>query len=252
MVEFENRDEVTVVRLRHGKVNALDLELLSELNDKLDELEKSPSKAIVLTGFGGAFSAGVDLLRVVDEGRPYVDRFVPMLTASLLKLFTFPKPTVAAINGHAIAGGAILAWACDHTIMALNSGMIGIVELLVGVPFPSLPLEIVRYAVPAEQFQSLVYSGDLFDAEKAFELGLINSALPAAELETAALERARKYANIPSESFSATKKLMRQPALDRYERYAASLDAETKKIWAKDEILQSISTYLDKTLRRKK
>ena len=143
MIERETRGEVAVLRLAHGKVNAIDVELLEELEEELTAAERSPARALVLTGRGTSFSAGVDLFRVVEEGRFYLELFLPVLSRALGRLFTFPRPVVAAANGHAIAGGAILAFACDHRIVADGPARIGVPELQVGVPFPCLPLEIV-------------------------------------------------------------------------------------------------------------
>ena len=87
-------------------------------------------------------------------------------------LFVFPKPCVAALNGHAIAGGAILAFACDHRLM--SGGRIGVPEPLVGVPFPPLAMAIVRYAVPKPHLQPMVYFGKTMDAEAAKEMGIVD------------------------------------------------------------------------------
>ena len=97
-------------------------------------------KAVIVTGSGSSFSAGVDLFRVIKDGPEYGRRFLPVLDDFLRAALTLPKPMVAAINGHAIAGGCILAAACDHRIMTEGNGRIGIPELAVGVPFPALPL----------------------------------------------------------------------------------------------------------------
>src|SRR5215468_4228936 len=117
-IEIDEVDGVAVVRMAHGKVNALDLELLAELTDVFLAARSSQAEAVVLTGAGRAFSAGVDLYRILDGGPDYVRAFLPALNETFLAVFALGKPTIAAINGHAIAGGAILAAACDHRIMA--------------------------------------------------------------------------------------------------------------------------------------
>jgi enoyl-CoA hydratase len=143
MLETEDRSGVTVLRLQHGKVNALDTELLRAITAAMGDLD--PGAAVVITGAGSAFSAGVDLKRIVDGGQPYVREFLPALTEMFLAVFDHPGPVVAAVNGHAIAGGCVLAAACDVRTMA--GGRIGLAELSVGVPFPTVALEIMRHAI---------------------------------------------------------------------------------------------------------
>ena len=132
MLDVEQRSGVALVRLRHGKVNALDLELLQALTAALRDVDESA--AVVITGTGTAFSAGVDLQRILAGGPSYVQEFLPALSAAFMAIFDRPGPVLAAINGHAIAGGCVIAAACDVRVM--SQGKIGLAELSVGVPFP--------------------------------------------------------------------------------------------------------------------
>ena len=109
------------------------------------------------------FSAGVDLFRVIDGGAAYPDRFLPAMRRFFQTLLTFPKPVVAAVNGHAIAGGCIIAAACDYRIMATGNGRIGVPELSVGVPFPTLPFVIVGARVAPSAFRQLVFGARLVE-----------------------------------------------------------------------------------------
>ena len=130
MLSTYDRDGVTVVELDRGPVNALDLELLGALTAAFERAD-SP---VVLTGAGRTFSAGVDLRRIVEEPDSYVAEFLAALARAFLAVFTHPRPTVAAINGHAIAGGCLFALCCDTRVM--GAGTIGLTELAVGVRFP--------------------------------------------------------------------------------------------------------------------
>lgn len=251
MVNMESHDAIAVLTLDHGKVNLIDVDLLSELIQRLDEVEEAPARAAVLTGAGASFSAGVDLFKIINGGKAYLDKFLPKLTEGLYRLFTFPKPIVAAVNGHAIAGGCLLAWSCDTCLMAQNSGRIGVVELAVGIPFPSLPLEIVRFTVPVHAFQTVVYSGRTYEPEDALKLGLVDEVVEAEKLMEQAFRLARQLATIPPDSFATTKRLMRQPTLDRHERFKQTIDQETARIWASKEILEVIRAYLEKTVGKK-
>ncbi len=251
MIHTETRGAVAIVRLEYGKVNLLDADMLAAIIAKLDELEKQDHHALVLTGAGSSFSAGVDLFKVVVGGGPYLQKFIPLLSAALLKLFIFPKPLVAAVNGHAIAGGCILACACDHRLMAEGSGRIGVAELQVGVPFPALPLEIMRFAVDLKYLQEMVYTGATYSPTEAKARGIIDDIVKPEELLDRAIAAAERLGAIPAESFRLTKLLLRQPAVDRSERYGKINDPEAQKIWASEKIQKVIREYLERTVRKK-
>ena len=155
------------------------LELCDALTAQLDECARSDAGALVLTGDGRMFSAGVDLVRIVNGGAAYVRAFLPSLNRMLETLFSLPKPVVAAVNGHAIAGGCVIACAADYRMMAREPGRIGIPELLVGVPFPVVPLEIMRFAVPPQYLQALAYRGLTLTADLALQHGLVDAVVDA-------------------------------------------------------------------------
>src|SRR5258707_11749875 len=106
----------------------------------------SSARAVVLTGTGAIFSAGVDLLRLLEGGAPYIRKFLPALSTMLATVFSHPAPVVAAINGHAIAGGCVLACAADRRLVVRDGGRSGLTEFPVGVPFPSSAMVIKRCA----------------------------------------------------------------------------------------------------------
>src|SRR5262249_21384664 len=145
MINTERVGDTIIIRLDHGKVNALDVELLVALREELDSLQASTASAIVLASARQVFCAGVDLVRGINEPPSYADPLVHAITTTLGALFAYPVPTVAAINGAAIAGGCVLACACDYRLIVAGA-QIGVTDLVVGVPFPSAALAVVQYA----------------------------------------------------------------------------------------------------------
>jgi len=250
MFDVKTDAGVAVVTIRHGKANALDIELCEALAHCFHDLKGSNANAVVVTGQGKMFSAGVDLVRLSAGGADYVRRFLPALSRFYDAVFFHPKPVVAAINGHAIAGGCVLACCADRRIMARGSGRIGVTELLVGVPFPALPMEIVRFAVSAQHLPELVLSGATDDTDAAVRHGWIDEAVEADALMERALGAARQLAALSPAAFALTKRQLRQPALERLERSAAETDRRATDIWAAADTLGYVRDYVARTLRK--
>jgi enoyl-CoA hydratase/carnithine racemase len=249
VIVLTRHGSVTVLRMTHGKANALDLEFSEALTAQLDDCLQSDARALVLTGDGRMFSAGVDLLRVMNGGAAYVRTFLPSVNKMFDTLFTFPKPVVAAVNGHAIAGGCVMACAADYRMMAREPGRIGIPELLVGVPFPVVPLEIMRFAAPRQYLQAMAYRGLTLTAESALQHGLVDAVVDAERLFDEAVAMAESLAAIPSAAFSLTKRQVREPTRRRI-RAGAAVDADVQDAWASPETLHAIREYVARTLKR--
>ena len=225
MLKTYDRDGVTVVELDHGPVNALDLELLRALTATVERAD-SP---VVLTGAGRIFSAGVDLRRIVEGADSYVADFLTALARAFLAVFTHPRPTVAAINGHAIAGGCLFALCCDTRVMA--AGKIGLTELAVGVRFPRSGLEIVRYALGA----------DTVDRDEALRLGVIDEITEPAVLLGRAVALASQLGSYPAAVYAATKCDLQRPVL---EAINAGGDAAVTAAWSSPETRQLLTDQL--------
>jgi enoyl-CoA hydratase len=249
LISVETRGPVAVIRLARGKANAMDTDLCREITARFGGLADSGHRAAVLTGDGPMFSAGVDLLRLRDGGTAYLDEFLPALSEAFLAVFDSPVPVVAAVNGHAIAGGCVLACACDHRVMNAEQGRMGVTELLVGVPFPVTPLEILRFAVGTHRLKELTYYGRTYPAGQALRLGLTDEAVPAESVLARAAEVAGELAALPAEALRHTRRQLRGPALERISRDRAADDAVVREMWASAEAQEKLTGYVSKTLR---
>lgn len=250
MIERTERDDILTLRLAHGKASAMDVELVEAISAEMTLAAAGPARAVIVTGTGSIFSAGVDLFRMLEGGAEYVQRFVPSLTRMLLDVFSFPKPLVAAVNGHAIAGGCILALAADVKLMAAGNGRIGVPELLVGVPFPPAILEAVRFALPPQHLQALIYGGRTVPSEDAVRFGFVDEAVEPAQLEERAFAVASQLAAIPAESFRLTKRQLRDAALHRARRYENELGGDSTKVWGDPAVHAHIRAYLERTVKK--
>ena len=249
MFSCEREEGVAVLRLEHGKVNAMDLPLCDALTKQLAVLAADSCQAVVLTGAGNSFCAGVDLVRLSEGGPEYVKQFLPAMDTLFHTLLTFPKPMVAALNGHALAGGCIIAACCDYVVMADGQGRGGVTGLAVGVPFPMLPLEIVRARVTERDGRDLVYSARTVLPAEAMAMGLVNEVVPAASLLPRAMEAATRFAAIAPVTFGITKRAMLAPILARV-RDAAAIDADVTRAWQGDEVLSRVRAFLERRAKR--
>jgi enoyl-CoA hydratase len=248
VIELTRRGNVAVLRMMHGKANTMDLEFCEALTARLDECRQAPTAALVITGDGPMFSAGVDLRRVLQGGADYLRAFLPALIKTFEMVFAYEKPVVAAVNGHAIAGGCVLACAADRRIMARQEGRIGIPELLVGVPFPAAALEIMRFAVAPPHFQALVYSGATLPAERALEQGLVDTLVQPDALLDHAIGVAAGMAAIPADVFAFTKRQLREPALARIRDADPRVTRAAQDTWESPATLAAIGDYVGRTL----
>ncbi len=251
MFTTEQRGHVTLVRMHHGKVNAFDVDFTNALIAELEKLERSDAtSAVVLTGTGSVFSAGVELRRLMDGGRDYIRAFLPLLCDAFFRTFTFPKPLVAAVNGHAIAGGCILACACDYRVMADGGGRVGTPELSVGVPFPGMALEILRLAVPPHRLQAVIYGGLTCTPSAALANGFVDELAPPEACVDRAVEFAARLGALPPVSFALTKRLIRGPGRDRAVAGLRSIEEEVLEAWLSPRVLDAVQSYVDRTLRK--
>jgi enoyl-CoA hydratase len=248
MIQVEDRDGVTILRMADGKANAMSLEFCQQLTESFLKLDHSGTSAIVITGSGRIFSAGVDLLRLLDGGAPYIRKFLPALTAMLTTVFSYPKPVVAAVNGHAIAGGCVLACAADRRLMAREPGRIGVTELLVGVPFPAAAMEIMRRAVSPQYFEDTIFSGATYAPEEAIVRGLISEIVAPEALISRSIACAKALAELSPTVFALTKRQARTLEFERIRR-DADCD-EVKRIWTAPETLARVREYVARTLRK--
>lgn len=180
MIVRSQSEGVLTLRLAHGKASALDIELLEGLLHELDSIPEDV-RALVLTGTGSIFSAGVDLFRVIREGADYVAHFLPLLSQCLRTLLAFPRPVVAAVNGHAIGGR----------------------------PFSNRGPGDRPLCRCSSEMQSLIYTGRTLSAQEALGEGLVDELVAPGDLLGRAQEIAQQLALIPPQTYSLTKEYLR-------------------------------------------
>lgn len=212
-------NDVAILRMEAGKANAFSPEMLVALARLFDDFEKSPARAAVLTGYEGFFSAGLALPSLVDLDRATMGKFIRTFESTMQRVWSFPRPVVAAVNGHAIAGGCVLALQCDVRIMAAGKAKIGLNEVALGIGLPPVVLETLRSQVPATSLFPIAAEAKLSSPEEALALGLVHEVVGLESLEARAIARATELAALPPLAFAQVKSALRRPAVEEAARH---------------------------------
>ncbi|MFW5925874.1 MAG: enoyl-CoA hydratase-related protein [Myxococcota bacterium] len=208
-------DDLAVVTMDDGKANAMGLDFLEGLAAAVDGVAASDARALVLIGRDRFFSGGIDLKAYAGYDLEQRAEHARRLARTLLSVFTFRRPVVAAVTGHAIAGGALLALAADVRLMAKGDHKLAANEITLGVDVPHFGLAIARGALPPHLVTDLVLHGRSLSPDEARALGLVEETLNPAALPGRARQRARELADaVGHDAYEATKQRLRQPAAD--------------------------------------
>jgi enoyl-CoA hydratase len=191
----------------------MDPQLLDEGRRLAEELVADPPAAVVLTGREGFFSAGVDLKVAPTLDADGQREMVDGINRIFAGWYSFPRPVVAAVNGHAIAGGLILALCADYRVGS-TEGKYGITEVKAGVGYPAVAIAVVRAELPAPAARRLALSADLVDAKAALEAGALDEIAEPDQVLHRATEVARALSLLPSEAYAMTKQQLRGPVLE--------------------------------------
>jgi methylglutaconyl-CoA hydratase len=245
-LQLETREQVVTITLnRPQKRNALSFSLIQELLSALDQIEEAAAQVVILTGSGKGFCAGMDL----DElgsllGRTQEEnlRDSTQIAQLLRRLYDFPKPTIAAVNGAAIAGGAGLATLCDFTL-AVPEANFGYTEVRIGF-VPAIVSAMLVWQIGHKSARDLLLTGRIFNSEEALRLGLVNKVVAAEKL----MEEARRLAaqimeNSPS-SVKATKRLVNGFIASQLDQQIAQAVEENARIRTTADFREGVSAFL--------
>jgi enoyl-CoA hydratase len=244
-LRVEDEAGIALVRIERPPANAMDLELLQESHALLGELRSAEPAAVVLTGREEFFSAGVDLKVAPTLGPQDQRAMVDGINRMFAGWYGFPRPVVCAVNGHAIAGGLILALCGDRRIGA-RRGKLGLTELRAGIPYPAVAMTVVQAELSPQAARRLVLEADLVGPDEALELGALDELRGAPEVLSRSLKVAAELASLPRATYSRVKQQLRGPAVAAMERVIRSGSDPMLSGWVSDESGQASAAVLDR------
>jgi len=264
-VKLESETDVATLTLnRPDKRNAMSPAMIEELMFALDEVEKSPIRVLILTGAGRAFSAGMDLeaLKALAEesGHSLLESKGPQdalahsseahladsrRTANMFRrIYSFPKPVIAAVGGAAIAGGCGIATLCDYTL-AVPDAKFGFSEVRIGF-IPALVSVFLVRQIGEKRARDLLLSGRLIDAEEARQMGLVNEVVSEEKLMTRAHELATVLLEVSPTSLRHTKRLLSDFSQKELDRELEMAIRENARIRSAADFREGLSAFLEK------
>jgi len=207
LASFAIQDSVAIIRLKHGVTNAINVTLVSELYSLLARAANDHHiHSLILTSSNNKFfSIGFDIPALYDLPKHDFKVFYQAFNRLCLTLYSLPKPTLAALPGHAIAGGCILALCCDYRLIASGRKLMGLNEIKLGVPVPYPADRILREIVGGRQASVIMESGAFYSPEEASVLGLVDQIVLIEELETVAIEKMLNIGTLSPPAFAQIK-----------------------------------------------
>lgn len=228
-------DGVRVLALNRPPANAIDETLLTDLSAALDAARADDAvRAVVLTGAGAFFSGGFDFGAPRRDDAVAHDLYTRYRDAHL-KLLAFPKPTVAMVNGHAIAGGLVLVLACDYRLGVDSDFRVGLNEVAVGASFPRTAFEIVRLRLPHARVSELILGAGLYPSSQVVRLGIVDEVFAPEKFTETVLRRAARLGAFPHEAYAHAKAALVAEAVARIEAETPEEALQTMSVWITPE-----------------
>lgn len=208
LVSLEVQEDIGIVKLNHGITNAINLALVHELSGAIQKAKSEfRLRGLVFTSTNDKFfSIGFNLPELIEFSETELKIFYTSFNQMCLELFTFPKPTIAAITGHAIAGGCILSLCCDYRFIAKGRKLMGLNEIKLGLPVPYVADCILRSLVGFRHAREIMDSGEFYPPEASLPMGLVDAAFPIEEVLPSAIAKAILIGSYPENAFATIKR----------------------------------------------
>jgi 3,2-trans-enoyl-CoA isomerase len=232
LIQVSKESGITTVTMSRGKVNAINETFVDELGAVFNELAAdADTKAVILTGAGKFFSFGFDIPEFLNYSKNDFTRYLRKFCSLCTQMFLFPKPVIGAINGHATAGGCVLALTCDFRIMITGKARIALNELNIGVAIFAGCVGMLKTAVGEHNAEKVLLMGAMYAAEDAQSIGLVDNLASEQTLLTEAKKIAVEFSQKNPDAFKAIKGLLRKPAAECFVRSEEGSILDFIEIW---------------------
>ena len=203
-----NRANIT---MNDGKANAMDFHYFEEMNSALTEIESSKSQVLIIKGRQGFFSGGLDLKLISTLAPNDIDKLAETFARTMLRVFLYPIPTVAICTGHAIAGGAMLAVACDRRHVIHGHDRIQVNEITIGIPLPSWMLLLGKSAIPPGFQTEALLHAKTYTPKEAHDAGIFHGLIDNGEdINVAINSEVEALMSLNTPAYSISKKRLRE------------------------------------------
>lgn len=213
-MEYARLGSIAEIQFDDGKVNAMGPAFFDDLNAALDRVERETPEALVLAGREGFFSPGLNVKLLPTLAPDELSRTLQSFGHTLLRVWTCPVPTVAAVTGHAVAGGLFLALACDRRVMARGPFRLHANEHSIGLPLPSWAQAITQSVVAGPAYVQLMLHARAFGVDEALDLGLVDEVVDAGMAIARAREVASGLGGLSLRAYALSKRRLRQRDFD--------------------------------------
>jgi Delta3-Delta2-enoyl-CoA isomerase len=231
-IKVSKENGITTVTMSRGKVNAINEAFIDELGAVYNELAAdADTKAVILTSDGKFFSFGFDIPELLNYSKNDFARYLKKFCAMYTRMFLFPKPVIGAINGHATAGGCILALTCDFRIMVTGKAKIALNELNIGAAIFAGCVGMLKSAVGERNAEKVLLTGTMYSAEDARRIGLVDSVTSGETLMAEAKEIAEGFSQKNPDAFKTLKNLLRRPIAECFSRSEGDSILDFIEIW---------------------
>lgn len=236
LIDLDRQGSLIIITLFRGKVNAINPKMVEELRSQLEKLEADPeTKAVILTGAGKFFSFGFDLPEMIDWPRDKFGEFIHRFCDLLTYMFLYPKPLIAAINGHATGGGCMLALACDYRIMVTGNAKIALNEVTFGASVFAGSTEMLRFWTGSANAWKILSTGAMLLAEEAQSMGLVQEVVAESDLAAVTQRIATEMGEKPQAALAHLKLLLRRRIVEEFAKHEDRAIEEWLDIWYSPE-----------------
>lgn len=248
MISTKYKDKVAIISLDREVTNALNLQLLNELSEALNHVKQDAgTQSLVLTSSNDKFfSIGFDIPQLIHLPKEEFGYFYKTFNQVYTDLLRFPKPTVAAITGHATAGGCILALCCDYRFIAEGRKLMGLNEVKLGVPVPYPVACVLTQIVGARIAREIMYTGDFYPPEDLFQMGMVDQVLPLGQVLPQSMEKARLLGALPQEAFSSIKRNLLEPVEAQILGQVEGKEQLFIDLWYSEDVRQRLREAVEK------